>query len=293
MNSMTGFGRSITQINGQKVTIELKSVNHRYLDLNIRLHRSVSFCEEVVRGELNKGLSRGHVDVYLYYENLRDDAKIVKVDLALVKSYYDAINSIEKEVQIVEQISAVELSKLPDVLTIEEAEQDENETIELIKQGMINAIENLVKMRRVEGDKLNAELTARLEDIKKQLMIIKDRAPLVVDDYAQRLKARVDELLKKSGVEVDENRISLEIAMFADKSSIDEELSRLNSHISQVETTLSRTEPIGRKLDFIVQEINREINTICSKSNDVEITNAAIEMKNDVEKIREQVQNIE
>lgn len=293
MYSMTGFGRSALEIDGRKVTIELKSVNHRYLDINMRLHRSVSFAEDTVRTLLKENLNRGHIDVYLYYENLQEDAKLVDVDVNLAKSYYDAIDKIKSIIKGKQKVSAAEIAKMPDVLKVQTKEDDEDAVIDLICKAAKEAIDSLLGMRLKEGEKQKVDFLEKIEMLNASLENIKALAPSVVEEYRTKLTARVTELLNGTNVEVDQNRLSAEIALFADKSSIDEEMTRLNSHLQLFQTTLEKDEPIGRQLDFVVQEINREVNTICSKSSNTDITNNALEMKNTVEKIREQVQNIE
>lgn len=293
MYSMTGFGRSALEIDGRKVTIELKSVNHRYLDINMRLHRSVSFVEDTVRTLLKENLSRGHIDVYLYYENLQEDAKQVEVDVNLAKSYYDAMDRIKGIIKSKQKITAAEIAKMPDVLKVQAKEDDENAVTDLIGQAAKEAIDSLLEMRQKEGDQQKIDFIEKIEMLKTSLDNIKSLAPSVVEEYRAKLTARVTELLNGTNVEVDQNRLSAEIALFADKSSIDEEMTRLTSHLQLFQTTLEKDEPIGRQLDFVVQEINREVNTICSKSSHTGITNNALDMKNTVEKIREQVQNIE
>ena len=293
MYSMTGFGRSSLEIDGRKVTIELKSVNHRYLDINMRLHRSVSFIEDTMRGLLRNSIKRGHIDVYLYYENLQEDAKEVEVDVNLVKSYYDAAEKIKDVIQNKEAISVADIAKMPDVLSVQAKEDDEEAIIDLTSKAMQEAIDSLIEMRKKEGDKQKADFIEKIDHLKSCLESIVELAPTVVDEYRTKLTARISELLNGTNVEIDPNRLSAEIALFADKSSIDEEITRLTSHLQLIRDILDKDEPIGRQLDFVVQEINREVNTICSKSSNTKITNKALEMKNTVEKIREQVQNIQ
>lgn len=293
MNSMTGFGRSAIDTDGRKVTVELKSVNHRYLDVNMRLHRSISFAEEPIRSILKKRLSRGHIDVYLYYQNSRDDMKVVKTDEGLVTAYSNAIKSIQNQIHSTESISAYEIARLPDVMSVEEQDDDEDAVIQLIVTAVEQAVDRLITLRETEGLQLMNDIKEKLDKLQSCLDIVEERAPIVVEEYRTRLTARIDELMRNAAVNIDQSRLSTEVALFADKSSIDEEISRLKSHILLMHETVGKNEPIGRPLDFIVQEMNREVNTICSKANDINITNAALEMKGIVEKIREQVQNVE
>jgi len=259
----------------------------------MRLHRSVSFVEGTVRSLLKENLKRGHIDVYLFYENLQEDAKEVGVDVNLAKSYYDAMDKIKIIIKNKQRVSASEIAKMPDVLKIQAKEDDEEEIADLISQATKEAIDALLDMRLKEGEKQKRDFIEKIEMLKSSLEDIKKLAPTVVDEYRVKLTARMTELLNGTNVEVDQNRLSAEIALFADKSSIDEEMTRLVSHLQLIRATLDKDEPIGRQLDFVVQEINREVNTICSKSSNTDITNNALAMKNTVEKIREQVQNIE
>ncbi|MEX1377340.1 MAG: YicC/YloC family endoribonuclease [Eubacteriales bacterium] len=293
MYSMTGFGRSAMEIDGRKITIELKSVNHRYLDINMRLHRSVSFAEDTIRNILKEKISRGHIDVYLFYENIQEDAKIVETDLNLAKSYFEAVEKIRDTIKNKERISALEIAKMPDVLSVQAKEDDEDAVADLISRAVTEAVDGLLEMRKHEGDKQKIDFYEKIDLLEELLKNIIEIAPTVVEEYKAKLTARISELISGTNVEVDPNRLSTEVAIFADKSSIDEEITRLGSHMHLLKSTLDKDEPIGRQLDFIVQEVNREVNTICSKSSNTDITKNALEMKNTVEKIREQVQNIE
>jgi len=290
---MTGFGRAAMEIDGRKVTIELKSVNHRYLDINMRLHRSVSFAEETLRTQLKDNFDRGHIDVYLFYENLREDVREVSVDTNLAKSYFEAVEKIRSTIKNKSRISALEIAKMPDVLSVQSKEDDEEAIIDLIGQTAAAAIEQLLLMRKQEGEKQKEDFFEKAGQLEISLNQIKKLAHTVVDEYRTKLNQRINELLSDTSVEIDQNRLSTEVALFADKSSIDEEITRLISHLQLLKEILNKDEPVGRQLDFVVQEINREVNTICSKSSNTEITRNALEMKNTVEKIREQVQNVE
>jgi len=293
MYSMTGFGRAAMEIDGRKVTIELKSVNHRYLDINMRLHRSVSFAEDALRTQLKDNFDRGHIDVYLFYENLREDVREVSVDVNLAKSYFEAAEKIRSTIKNKSRISAVEIAKMPDVLSVQAKEDDDDAIIDLISQTAAAAIEQLLLMRKQEGEKQKEDFFEKAAQLEISLENIKKLAHTVVDEYRTKLNQRINELLSDTTIEIDQNRLSTEVALFADKSSIDEEITRLISHLQLLKETLNKDEPVGRQLDFVVQEINREVNTICSKSSNTEITRNALEMKNTVEKIREQVQNVE
>jgi uncharacterized protein (TIGR00255 family) len=288
---MTGFGRALLVQEGREMTVELKSVNHRYLDLNFRMPRHVGFVEDTLRGALSDSLARGHVDVYVMYRNRRADARRVTVDAALLGAYLKAAREATAELGLADDITLSAALRLPDVTDIVEAEEDGETVCALAAAACRKALQELIGMRGIEGAKLCADITARaavVEDIAAKIAV---RAPLVVEEYRQKLSERIESLL--GGVNVDAARLATEVAMFADKASIDEELVRLSSHVAQMRAMLNGSEPAGRKLDFIVQEMNREFNTMGSKANDAQIVSLVIEGKSEIEKIREQVQNIE
>lgn len=293
MKSMTGFGRSEVDHDGRTVSIELKSVNHRYLDLNIRMPRAMSAYEDVVRNMLKASLSRGHVDVFINYKNTRIDSRAVEVNASLSKAYYDAMQSIRKATGAAGRVNSYDIARMPDVLNVTEAAEDEQELIKLLGEAAGAAISGLVQMRGKEGLALRKDITERLAEMEKLLTIIAERAPGIVSEYRDKLVSRISELLKGTEIAVDDSKISSEVAFYADRCSIDEETVRLRSHMEQMIRTMDEEDSVGRRLDFIVQEMNREVNTICSKANDISITNAALLLKNEIEKIREQVQNVE
>jgi uncharacterized protein (TIGR00255 family) len=288
---MTGFGRCTVQRDGRKITVELKSVNHRNLDLAIRLYRTVSFLEEGIRAALSARLVRGHIDVYLNYINERDDHKQVTADIPLARAYAAAIRELSATLGARGGLKVDTLAGLPDVLRVTEADEDEEALRALAAEALEGALTELIEMRRREGERLREDLTERLDLMERLAAQAAQRAPDVVTDYRDRLKARIAELL--ASAQVDEPRLATEVALFADKASIDEELVRLMSHIGQARALLDACEPVGRKLDFLVQELNREVNTLCAKANDIDIINIGLSLKNEIEKIREQVQNIE
>lgn len=288
---MTGFGRCTVQRDGRKITVELKSVNHRNLDLAIRLYRTVSFLEEGIRAALSARLVRGHIDVYLNYINERDDHKQVTADIPLARAYAAAIQELSATLGARGGLKVDTLAGLPDVLRVTEADEDEEALRALAAEALEGALTELIEMRRREGERLREDLTERLDLMERLAAQAAQRAPDVVTDYRDRLKARIAELL--ASAQVDEPRLATEVALFADKASIDEELVRLMSHIGQARALLDACEPVGRKLDFLVQELNREVNTLCAKANDIDIINIGLSLKNEIEKIREQVQNIE
>ncbi len=290
-NSMTGFGRAVSIQDGRELTVELKSVNHRFLDISIRLPRSVSFAEDAIRKALSEKLSRGHVDVFVNYKNGRSDARTVSVDKTLLLAYIEAGMEAAEAANLPCDVTLSAALRYPDVLTVAEAEEDQAALVRMAAEAAQKAAGELAKMREEEGQRLCADLSQRGESLKTLIARIAERAPLVVADYQARLSERIAELI--GDVAVDEARLATEVALFADRASITEELVRLKSHLVQMEKMLSSKDATGRKLDFLVQEMNREINTIGSKASDLEIANLVIEGKAEIEKIREQVQNIE
>ena len=293
LKSMTGFGRAAGERDGRKISLELKSVNHRYLDLNIRLPKSLSQCESLIRAQIKESLSRGHVDVYVNYKNVREDSKEISVDKALAKAYHNALKEIKDLTGAKNDITASKIAKMNDVLIISEAQEDEDALDKLLEGTLGEAIDNLVVMREREGAALLNDLLQNADELAQMLAEVEEKAPQVPQIYKERLTQRVAEMLEGTNGVIDEPRMLGEIAVYCDKSSIAEEISRLKSHIVEFKKKCGEEGSIGRSLDFIVQEMNRETNTICSKANDIDITNTALGMKNTVEKIREQVQNAE
>ncbi len=290
-NSMTGFGRANALFDGRELTMELKSVNHRYLDLSFRMPRHISFIEDEIRRLLAERLTRGHVDVYITYRNTRNDARTAVFDASLLKAYIDAANQCAEQFGLRNDLTATSALRLPDVMDVVEADEDREALIKLADDALEKACTELIEMRRVEGERLCADLLSRLDTVLGLRERIKERAPLVVEDYRNKLTERIASVLESA--EVDTARLATEIAIFADKANIDEELVRLASHVAAARELLENGNAVGRKMDFIVQEMNREFNTIGSKANDKDITALVIEGKAEIEKIREQVQNLE
>ncbi len=290
-NSMTGFGRANVLKDGREMTVELKSVNHRYLDLGFRMPRHISFLEDEIRRVLTEKLTRGHVDVFVTYRNTRNDAKQVVVDPALLEAYLAAAGECADKYGLRNDLSVVNALRFPDVVDVVEAEEDRDAVIALADDALIAACDELIGMRRIEGERLSADLLARLDSVLAIRAAIAERAPFVVQDYRARLNERIAAVLAET--EVDTARLATEVALFADRANIDEELVRLKSHVAAARELLENGVAVGRKMDFIVQEMNREFNTIGSKANDKEITALVIEGKAEIEKIREQVQNLE
>ncbi|MCY6372351.1 YicC/YloC family endoribonuclease [Clostridium ganghwense] len=292
VKSMTGFGRAISEEGtGRSFTIEIKTVNHRYFDLNVRMPRSLVSLENKVRQSIKNKVSRGKVDVFIS-QNLygKEDAEI-NFNEKLSDNYVNCLQKIRDRYDVADNISVSLIARFPEVITLEKKEEDLEAVWQSLSQPLNNAVEALVNMREKEGTKLCEDIICKCRFINELVNEVEKRAPLVVEDYKQRLENRLQELLQNSSI--DENRIAAEVAIFADKAAIDEEIVRLNSHIEQLKETLKKEEPIGRKLDFIIQEMNREANTICSKASDLETVNLVINIKNYIEKIREQTQNIE
>lgn len=291
ISSMTGFGRATVASDGREITIELKSVNHRYLDLAFRMPRHIGFIEDVLRQLLSEQLSRGHVDIYVNYRNMRMDARTVVIDEALMGAYLTAARKAAAQYELKDDISLSTAMRFPDVTDVIEAEEDRDAVAALAREAALRAVTALKRMRAGEGERLCNDLLNRVTTVESIAAKIDTRAPFVVEEYRTKLSERIESML--GGVEVDRTRLATEVALFADKASINEELVRLASHVTEMRKVLGSDEAAGRRLDFVVQEMNREFNTIGSKANDAEITNLVIAGKGEIEKIREQVQNIE
>lgn len=290
MQSMTGYGRGDCEIDGRQMTIELKSVNHRFLDLAFRMPRNLMFVEDAARRAIGARLSRGHVDVFVTYRNLRADAKTVIADRALFEVYARALEGL-KYVGVKDDRSLMTIAKMPDVLVVTEAEEDRDAVTDLMLRALNAALDQLVAMRAREGEAMKRDLCDKVDEIERLTGEIEARYPETVSAYRERLRAAVKELL--GDAEVDETRLLTEVALMADRSAIAEEIVRLKSHVAQLRRLFEDEKPIGRRIDFIVQELNREVNTISSKSQDMPITRMAVDMKAEIEKLREQLQNVE
>ncbi len=292
IKSMTGFGRSEYCDGKRNIIVEIKSVNHRYNDISIRMPKKYSFTEEKIKAAIKKVVKRGKVDVSIIIENLSDSDSSVELNTDLARQYYNSLNVLKNEFQLDQEISVSLLASMPDVLKLKPDINDEDEILKNILVPVEDASNKLNTMRGMEGKKLAEDINSRSQKISDHVKEIEKRAPNVVVEYKEKLQERIGELLGEHAV-LDEERLALETAVFADKCSIAEELVRLDSHIHQLEKNVQNNEPSGRKLDFLVQEMNREINTIGSKANDLEITNFVVDIKSEIEKIREQIQNIE
>ncbi|WP_238882538.1 YicC/YloC family endoribonuclease [Clostridium sp. YIM B02551] len=290
--SMTGFGRATSKEGSERIfTVEMKSVNHRYLDLNIRMPKSMISFEDKIRRCISKKINRGKIDIFINLKDYHKGDQVTRFNETLADSYYNSLLEIEKRYPVKNDISLSLIARFPEVITIEEKEQNLQELWTELEPLINEAVDVMVEMREVEGLKLKEDILVKCNEIKENVKIIEAASHKLVDNYKIKLEERIKELT--SNMDIDPNRIATEIAIFADKSAVDEEITRLYSHLNQISSTFSLNEPIGRKMDFIIQELNREANTIASKSYDIDITNIVINIKNTIEKIREQIQNIE
>ena len=290
IKSMTGYGKSNMSKNLREYQVEIKSVNHRYLDISVKMPRSLSYLEEEIKKAISAKVTRGKVDVFITFNNNSLEGRDIKINTEIARMYIKELRNLSETEGIVADIPVTEISKLPDVLTIKNNQDDEtikNELIEVTNK----AIENLVGMRKVEGEKIAQDLLVRIQDIEEKVKKISALSTGLIDEYVVKLETRIKELLQEQ--EIDEARLAQEVVIYADKCSIEEEVTRLNSHIYQFRELLQTNEAVGKKIDFMIQEMNRETNTIGSKANNLEITNDVINMKTQIENIREQVQNIE
>lgn len=291
IKSMTGFGRCEVVENNRKFTVEMKSVNHRYLDVNIKMPKKLNFFESAIRGELKNFISRGKVDIFISYEDFSEDTSSIRYNRELAGEYLKYLRQMAEDFGLDDDIRVSTLSKYPEVFTMEEQGIDEEELWKELKKAVTGAAEMFVQTRITEGEHLRDDLIEKLDAMLTLVDFVAERSPQIVGEYRQKLEDKVRELLADNTV--DEGRLLTEVTIFADKICVDEEVVRLRSHIETTKKTLKEGGSIGRKLDFIAQEMNREANTILSKANDLEVSNCAIELKTEIEKVREQIQNIE
>ena len=291
IKSMTGFGRCEVAENDRKFTVEMKSVNHRYLDVNIKMPKKLNFFEAAIRSKLKDYISRGKVDLFITYEDFSENNSGVRYNKDVAEEYLGYLRQMARDFGLDDDIRVSTLSKYPEVFTMEEQTVDEEELWKALEKAIQGASEMFVQSRIVEGEHLRDDLIEKLDGMLKLVDFIAERSPKIIAEYRQKLEDKVRELL--ADTMVDEGRLLTEVTIFADKVCVDEELVRLRSHIETTKSTLQAGGSIGRKLDFIAQEMNREANTILSKANDLEISNCAIELKTEIEKVREQIQNIE
>ena len=291
IKSMTGFGRCETEEGSRKFTVEIKSVNHRYLDMNIKMPKKLNFFESSIRSELRSFMQRGKIDIFIAYEDYSENNINVKYNRDIAAEYFAYLKEMAAEFNLENDIRVSALSRYPEVFSMEEQTIDEEEIWKVLVKALRGAAQDFVASRITEGRNLAEDLIEKLNLMLDHVSFIEERSPLIIEEYSTRLQEKVQELL--SDAAIDEARILTEVTIFADKVCVDEETVRLRSHIVNMEDTLSKDEPVGRKLDFIAQEMNREANTILSKANDAELSSLAIDLKTGIEKIREQIQNIE
>ena len=291
VKSMTGYGRARETLNGRDITVEVRSVNNRYLDCTVKMPRAYVFAEDAIKSRVQKAISRGKVDVFVSIDTTAADVSVVAVNEPLARGYYEALMKLKETFSLEGDISPVALAKFPDVLTVTKADEDLETVSADLCAVLDKALEAYNAMRTVEGAKLAEDIGSRLTNIENYTSQVEARSPETVSEYRQKLTNRMQEVLQNTNI--DEQRILTEAAIYADKVAVDEETVRLRSHVAQLRTMLVSDEPMGRKMDFLIQEVNRESNTIGSKCNDVSIAQVVIGLKAEVEKMREQVQNVE
>ncbi len=291
IKSMTGFGRYECIEGQKKIIIEIKSVNHRYLETSIKMPKKLNVFEGRIRDVLKKHISRGKIDVFIIYEDLTQNQVSLKYNSDLAKEYMRIFDEMSRQFQRVNDVTIGALSRYPEVIAMEEACIDEETLWNFIKNAVDSACKQLVETRISEGNNLKNDLIGKLDKMQVIVDYIKERSPQIMKEYRSKLENKVKELL--SDTHIDESRIATEVIIYADKICVDEETVRLESHIEHAKNCLNEDGGIGRKMDFLVQEMNREVNTIASKANDIDISNHAIELKTEIEKVREQIQNIE
>ena len=291
VKSMTGFGRCEISEGDRKMTVEMKSVNHRYLDVAIKMPKKLNFFESAIRSLLKTYIQRGKVDVFITYEDLSEANTTLRYNQALAAEYLKYLNQMAEEFHLEQDVKVSALSRYPEVLVMEEVQEDEEELWKLLDKAVKGACEQFVETRIREGENLKRDLLIKLDELLEHVAYVEERSPQIVAEYREKLTEKVKELL--ADTQMEESRIAAEVTIYADKICVDEEIVRLKSHIKHTKETLEKEDSVGRKLDFIAQEMNREANTILSKSNDLEVSNHAIELKTGIEKVREQIQNIE
>lgn len=290
VKSMTGYGKSSLSINSREYQVEIKTVNHKYIDTNIKMPRVISYLEEDVRKLIASKIKRGKIDILITFENYSEDGNDIRINTELAKMYIENLRKLAEEENISANIEVTEITKLPDVLIIKN-NFDENQIKAELLQTVENAINQLINMRQNEGEKISRDILTKIEQIETKKQEIFSLSTGLIDEYVVKLEARIKELLKTE--ELDKSRLMQEVVIYADKCSVEEEITRLTSHIEQLRNLINADEPSGKKMDFIIQEMNRETNTIGSKANSLEITNRVVDIKTILEDVREQIQNIE
>jgi len=290
IKSMTGYGKANLEKNERRYQVEIKTVNHRYLDISVKTPRQLSYLEEPIKKAIGNKVKRGKVDVFVTFENNSLEGQEIKINTELASAYIKELKKLAESENILADIQVNDIARYPDVLNIKNNQDDEIIKQELLEVSQI-AIDNLIEMRQVEGTKMAEDIKQRLEYIQEKVKEISKLSTGLIEEYVVKLEERLKQILK--GQEIDQARLAQEVVIYADKCSVEEEVTRLNSHISQFHNLINSNEPIGKKLDFIIQEMNRETNTIGSKANNLEITDRVIDLKTQIENIREQIQNIE
>ena len=290
IKSMTGYGKSNLSINSREYQVEIKTINHKYIDVNIRLPRIISYLEEDIRKEICSKIKRGKVDISINFENYSEDGNDIRINTELAKIYIQNLKKLAEEKNISSNIEVTDISKMPDVLIIK-SNIDEDQIKEEMLQVVRNAIDKLIIMRETEGKKISDDIKEKITQIENKIEEIFKLSTGLINEYVVKLEARIKELLKTE--ELDKSRLMQEVVIYADKCSVEEEITRMRSHILQLRNLIESNEPTGKKMDFLIQEMNRETNTIGSKANNLEITNRVVDVKTILEDIREQVQNIE
>jgi len=289
--SMTGYGKAEYSQNGITLTVELKTVNNRFLDIIPKYPRAFVSLDDLIRKTVQSKIKRGRVELFVTYQNVNESGKTLTVDKSLADAYVNVSREFAKIYPIVDDFGVTSLMRCPDVVNEQMEGEDTEVLAEILQQTLISALDNLISMRKTEGEKLKSDILSRAKTVETLVLEVKERAPKIKAEYEERLRTKMTEIL--GDVKYDETRLLQEVAIFADKSNIDEELTRLTSHIAQLREICANEIDAGKKLDFLMQEFNRETNTVCSKSNDLEITRRGLALKNEIEKMREQVQNIE
>ena len=288
--SMTGYGKSNLSINSREYQVEIKTVNHKYVDINIKIPRIISYLEEDVRKQISSKIKRGKVDIFISFDNYSKDGNDIRINTELAKIYIDNFKKLAEEENISKNIEVTEITRLPDVLTIKSNLDEEQIKTELL-QTVDEAINQLINMRQVEGNRISKDILTKISEIEDKKQEIFNLSTGLIEEYVVKLETRIKEILKTD--ELDKTRLMQEVVIYADKCSVEEEITRLTSHIEQLRNLINIDEPSGKKMDFIIQEMNRETNTIGSKANNLEITNRVVDIKTILEDIREQIQNIE
>lgn len=291
MNSMTGYGRSRQVLDGREITVEIRSVNHRYLEYSARIPRMYGYLEEKLKTFLQSSMSRGKVEVTVTIQNLTGGDTVVQINQALAKGYLDAMRSQAEYLGLKDDLTLSTLTRFNDVFTLQKLEEDQQVIWNSVQQVAQQALDQFLEMRRREGERLKLDLLQKLELLNGHVASVEEQSPKTVAAYRERLLQKMEELLADRCI--DQQRILLEAGLYAEKIAVDEETVRLKSHLEQFAQMMEQSGPVGRKLDFLVQEINRETNTIGSKAQDLAVTRRVVEMKSEIEKIREQIQNIE